>query len=419
MRNLLWAGLLLIFHSSAAPGQGAARLSLQDAVRKAVENHPGMLKGRQAVEAARARVLQEGRIPNPEIGVTWGEIPPGFDPGKAAERDFTFTQPLEFPTKRSGRVNVAEADAGIAELQLRREQLLVSARVKRAYYDRLLSDAVVAGLREQITLLTDFRDLLIGRYRSGANSYLDVVRTKVEITRLKNDLVEASRQNRAGSAQLNLLLGMDPQTVVTLTDTLAAGPMPGGADSLVSALLDGSSLLQVNQNTVARQEANLSLARSGYLPDLALGIAHQSRGDERNLWGLELAVSVPLWFWQEPKGKVEEADAALAIARMQEAASRQRVRGNILSALDLAASAYSRLKVFEESLLTDSQDILTTSITSYRNNQLDVLNVLDVYRTYRATRLEYLRALHRYAVALAELEVSAEIELANKPGDME
>jgi len=70
--------------------------------------------------------------------------------------------------------------------------------------------------------------------------------------------------------------------------------------------------------------------------------------------------------------------------------------------------AEAQLQLFDRSLLADANDILTTGINQYRNNQIDVLNLFDIYRTYRATRIEYLRALTNYLVARADLEAAGE-----------
>jgi len=71
--------------------------------------------------------------------------------------------------------------------------------------------------------------------------------------------------------------------------------------------------------------------------------------------------------------------------------------------------AESQVRTFDASLVMDAQDILSTAISQYQRNQIDVLNLIDVYRTYRATSVEYLRALHNYNVAVAELEAAAEL----------
>jgi len=132
-------------------------------------------------------------------------------------------------------------------------------------------------------------------------------------------------------------------------------------------------------------------------------------GELTNLWGVEVKASVPVWFWLDPKGQVQEARALGDAAKLNENTIALHVRANIRSAIELLTAAHSQLSAFDRSLLADADDILSTAVNQYQNNQIDVLNLLDIYRTHRATRVEYFRALHTYAVAVAELEVAAEL----------
>ncbi len=389
--------------------QTTGMLSLSDAIALAHRNNPDILRAQKEIEAAEGRILQAGRIPNPELGVAWNESPKVFQFGDASERDISLSQQIEFPTKRSNRIDVASFDKELAQLNLERTRSLVAARVKQSYYSLLLSEKLIEGLEEQLKLLKDFQQLLTGRYQAGESNYLDVVRAKVEITRLNNDIADARREGRVRQHQLNITIGRSADEPFIPVDNLVHTPRAFSQDSLFETLIQRSATLKIAQLTVNRQQQFLSLTKTSYLPDFEIGLSNQRRADVNNLWGVEFKLSLPLWFWQEPKGQVQEAIALTDIATANQTSVVRRIRGSILNALDLLEVAEIQLKAFDESLLLDSKDILSTAITRYQNNQLDVLNLLDVYRTYRATRVEYLRALYHHTVAVAELEAAAEL----------
>ena len=158
----------------------------------------------------------------------------------------------------------------------------------------------------------------------------------------------------------------------------------------------------------------LNLARTSYLPDFSLGIALQNRPGQisptgsSKYFGFQLGASVPLWFWQGPKGEVQEAEALLDISNIRISATRLRARQNILTAFRSASVAQEQLQVFETSLLRDAEDELRAGISAYQNNQVDALNLFDIYRTFRATKIEYARSLYNLLAAKAELEVAGE-----------
>ena len=416
---LLFPVMALGQPASPAGGQ-SARLSLNDAIVAAMQNNPAILQAQREVDAADGRILQAGRIPNPQIEFGLNEVPTNFNLSDADERDIGIRQDIEFPTKRSSRINVAVFDKEIAGLQLQRTQTLVAWQVKKAYYGVLFSQEIVKSLEGQLNLLRDFQQLVQSRFEAAASNYLDVVRSKVEIARTINDLAEAKRDAQFRETQLSLLLGRSGDQILQLTDSLAYAPLLLNRDSLVAQLQERSAAFKIAQRTVVRQQGVLGLAGTSYLPDFSVGVSHQRIAEQppfnannftgvtTNSLGIQLGISVPLWFWQEPRGQVREAEALVEIARVSFAATERRIRANIVNALRAVNVAESQLQLFDRSLLADANDILTTGINQYRNNQIDVLNLVDIYRTYRSTRVEYLRALTNSLVARAELEAASE-----------
>ena len=424
-RYISKAGLLIVFLSFVAFPQRTEKLSLKDAISLALQNNPDVLRAQKEIDAASGRILQAGKIPNPEFGVSWNETPQNFNVLDADERDIGIVQQIEFPSKRSNRVAVATSDKEITELQLQRIKILVTAQVKGAYYSLSFSQEVIKSLEGQLNLLRDFQQLLRSRFEAGASSYLDVVRSKVEIARTVNDLTEAKREAQLRETQLNLLLGRSSDQSVQLTDSLVYVPLILNQDSLVAQLRERSVALRIAQRTVGRQQSVLGLAGTSYLPDFSLELSHQRIAEQppfnannftgvtTNSFGIQLGISIPLWFWQEPRGQVREAEALVEIATVSFTATERRIQADILNALRAVNVADAQLQLFDRSLLADANDILTTGINQYRNDQIDVLNLVDIYRTYRATRLEYLRAIHNYAVAYAELDAAGELPFDN------
>ena len=422
-RFIFKAGLLLSFGLHTCLSQTTERLSLSDAIMLALSSNPEILASQKEIEAAAGRVLLAGHIPNPELSVTFNEVPTNFNFGDAGEKDIGLSQPIEFPGKRGSRVDVAEHGKSIAELLLLRTKAIVSSRVKRAYYQSLLAGEVVSNLEFTITLFSDFLRTVTERYQAGASKYLDVIRAKVEVTRLRNDLVEARRELQTRLGELNVLLGRMGTTPIVLSDSLTYQPLGmllrkspdmSGQDSVVDVYANQSNFLKIVEREANRSQSVLNLARTSYLPDFSLGIALQKRSGQisptvsSNYLGFQFGASVPLWFWQGPKGEVQEAEALLDIGNIRMSAARLRVRQNILSAFRSAIVAQEQLQVFDTSLLRDVEDELRAGISAYQNNQVDALNLFDIYRTFRATKIEYARALYNLLAAKAELEVAGE-----------
>jgi len=412
MKFISQTGLVVLFSAVVGSAQTPKQLSLTDALTIALNNNPQIRAAQKEIDAAEGRILQAGRIPNPELSVTFNETPSNLRLGEAGEQDVGLFQTIEFPGKRGSRIDVAEHGGSIAEFSLARTRAIVSSRVKRAYYQALLAREVVSNLEFTITLLSDFVKTVTERYQAGASKYLDVIRAKVEVTRLRNDLFEAKREQQA---RLNELLGKTDGIPVVLSDSLTFQPLKMPQDSAVEFYTSQSNFLKIVEREAQRSQSVLNLARTSYLPDFSLGIAVQKRPGQisptgsSTYIGFQFGASIPLWFWQGPKGEVQEAEALLDVSNIRIAATRLRIRQSILNAFRGASVAQEQLQVFDESLLGDAEDELRAGIAAYQNNQADALNLFDIYRTYRATKIEYARALYNLLAAKAELEATAEV----------
>ena len=162
---------------------------------------------------------------------------------------------------------------------------------------------------------------------------------------------------------------------------------------------------------IKREESLLSLARSNYYPDFGVGLAYQHRTPSSSYLGVELKVSVPLWYWQEPQGLVEEASAQVSIAELQLQSVERKIRHNINSAFASVLASEQLVKNYEQILQKGLSEIMIVALSQYRNNQIDLLNLFDVYRTQRETRAEYIRSVANYQRAVADLESAAELPI--------
>ncbi|MCX8105568.1 MAG: TolC family protein, partial [Ignavibacterium album] len=149
------------------------------------------------------------------------------------------------------------------------------------------------------------------------------------------------------------------------------------------------------------------------LPDFNFGLSFQNRQSDLNkrfnqYLGLNIGISLPMFYSGGVRGAIQEADANLALSEIRYQYVKTRVIQNIRTAFSNLLVAEEQLKLFDTSLLKDVEDELRAGITAYQNNQIDLLNLFDIYRTYRATKVEYSRTVYNTLVALAELESAGE-----------
>lgn len=409
LKTALCAALLSFMPLASLHAQLPERLSMQQAISIALESNPDVLRAQKLIDAAAGRILQAGRIENPELSFGWSESPTPFNIGGAHERDFGISQAIEFPTKRSRRVAVAATDKRIAELRLEQTRRAVASRVRLRYCESLSASQTTATLREHIGLLTDLQSTILRRYEQGQGVYLDVVRARIELARANNDLASALREVRRATAELNVAMGRAGDVPLEPTDSVRYEHVSVQRDSALRDGLERSASLALARLSVERQQESLALSKTAYLPDFGIGLTGQQHVGVDRHWGMDVRVSVPFWFWHEPRGLVNEATAMIDVSTLRQGQTEQRLRTNIVNALDAVQTADAQVQALNASVMTDIRDLLAAAVLQYGNNQLDVLNLLDVYRTSRAATAEYTRAVVHYMLALVELESAGEL----------
>lgn len=415
MRQLLALFILIIaFGFINAQERMNEELTLNEAIEIAKKNNPVLASALKEIDASEGRILQAGRLQNAELSLEANEIPSGFDFSNTGELDLNFSQPIEFFGKRSIRILSAELQKKIAELNYERVKKIITAQVKKVYYSGLLSNQIVESIESNINLLNDFLAQVTDRYQAGTSSYLDVIRAKVEISRLKNELFDAMKNYQQVTGQLKILLGKENGIEFELTDSLLYQFTQMQKDTVADYYSSQSNFLRITEIQVEQSKTFLSLAEKNALPDFNFGLAFQNRqslpikGFDQ-YFGLNVGVSLPMFYSSGVSGDIQEAEANLSISDIRYQYAKIRIAQSIRTAFSNLSIAEEQLRLFDTSLLNDIEDELRAGITAYQNGQIDLLNLFDIYRTYRTTKVEYSRTVYNTLVSLTDLEVSSEV----------
>jgi outer membrane protein TolC len=395
------------------------KLSLQQAIVLALQQNPQLVLAQQEIAAAQGQYAMADALPPAEIFSRINEI--NFDFTEQDEIEIGFSQSFEFPGKRGNRKAIANAGVQIAGLQLRRLRVLLVAQVKKRYFENLLVNENFASQQFALQLLDDLQQLLTERYLSGAASYVDVVRARIELGRGRSESAAAQQEQTAAASKLNLLLGRASSLPLLLTDSLAYAPLTLPHDSLFASTEGQSHLRQILTNAIERHRRALRLAQLAGRPDFSLGASFQRvaenppfttaqpEGETVNAFGIEASLSLPLFNRAAPKGEVQIARAELAAAEIRLTYFEQQFRRNFEVAFAAVEAAEKQVLEFRTVVLPESQNAVNAAIAAYQSGQLSLTDLLDIYRTARQARLENSRAIFNYLAACADLEAVGEI----------
>jgi cobalt-zinc-cadmium efflux system outer membrane protein len=399
--------LFCAFAIGSPPVHGQDGLTLDQAVSLALRRNPAVLVAEKGVSAALGKRMQLEAIADPTLVFRDEGLAFRGNADGTPEKEISFglEQNLEFPGKRSLRAEIGRAGEVLAGLALDRTRLLVSSRVKKAYYAAVLSKKTAESLEKSSGLLEEFIASLLAKYQAGDTTYADVLRAKVEKARLQNQILEERKNGAAARGELNLLLGRRGDEPLVLATDMTYAPLAKSLAAWKEEARAASPTLKLAAAKRGQSATALLLARKSILPDFSLGLYFPSL--RTGSWGFSVGLSLPVWRTRTD-GEVREAEAAKDIAALSESQEEIRLMARIDQAFETVRTAEEQVKIFEQKLLKDLEDELKMSVNQYGYAKLEFFSLLDLYRTYAAAQLEHLKSVFLYLTSLADLEVAGE-----------
>ncbi len=250
-----WCLTILLFALvlSAAPAGLATQdwgpVTLEEAVRIAIDRHEDVGKARAAAEALKARVREVRSQALPEIQIVsdamrWRDpsllnasgldkfpeelrsalVPSGVN---AFDYSVTFKQ-LLFAQGRVGKaLRLASIEAEGSQTEIDRAQQDVALGTVRAFYDLLWAEryrTLVAETQDQKTL---HAEMARARYEHGVATEVDVLRSQVAVANGAPDLVRADSGIKQARALLNYYLGRPLDFATQLAGDFQEKPWDG------------------------------------------------------------------------------------------------------------------------------------------------------------------------------------------------
>jgi cobalt-zinc-cadmium efflux system outer membrane protein len=400
---------LVVFAATNAAGQErvvpAGPLSLQDAVRWAIEHEPGLRAERTEIDVAQGNLSQARLKPNPALSLGWQQQPGGSD----NQTTLTVAWPLEL-FRAAGRVTVAEREADAARFRLTDRERQLAADVRAAYGAAAASQRELDVLTQLADAATRQLEVLRSRVESGAAPALDRDLFLVERRRLDADrlLLDA----RANSARLALqrLLGLNPTDRVSLRDSL-------------ESLVDANSSASISGELVARERPDVQAAEASVrVADATLDRARRDGRFDVSLFGtytrmqttfpqlgvgpsgalqpvgdtfhyLAAGATLTLPWRNDNRGEIAAAGARRRAAEAQFSATALQARTEIAAAATLDQHSRDAVGLYAQEILPLARQNVQVVRQTYDLGRGTVADVLAEQRRYLEIERAYTDAL--------------------------
>jgi outer membrane protein, heavy metal efflux system len=381
-------------------------MHLEMAIEEAMTNNPEIRAATSEMTFMDAKASQAGVLPDPELKFMQDAMP-GFRWNEAMFSRLMLEQMIPFPSKLSTEREAARIFAEHAHHEHLEKIDEVLAKVKSAYYELWFYQQTIVLGNESARLMDQFLKIAQTRYGTGSATQQEVLKAQVELSMIRNDLLDLRQKELSAKAMLGALLNRVP------TDTIGYAMIPEevhfsmSLDSLLDTGLRRRPMLVHDSLEIDAGKVMLSLAKEQYFPDFRIGLEHlYSPMDGMTSWSISAGITLPFapWSLGRTGAKKEEATASIDKSRALYQADRQMVAGNIRDLYYKADAAKKQLDTYRRGILPQARQSLNASLTAYQNGTTDFLMLMDAYRTQVNLTKEYFMTRMKFELAVTGIE---------------
>lgn len=411
---LLFAVVLLV--AGPAWAQTPRTVTLDEAVRLAVQNDPAAIAAASAVESAEAGLLQArgAWLPSVSLNSTYGNSSnQRFDQstGRLVSESYTaqvngsitlFSGGRRVAQHRAASANVTAADA-----QYRAQYFQTVLQATQAFYEAAAAADIVRAAEQRLERARQQLEFASTRLEVGTATTSDVLRAELEMGNAELALVDARAQLRTAALRLGRRVGSAGEVYPVAEALPDRAPALPDAEELVRKATTSSPAVIAAQATLRSRSAERLASYTPYIPSLQLSggydwFAFQFPPDQRS-WSVRLTASLPLFNGFQREASLMRAAAA---ERAAEAAARDAAiaaRVEVESALQEIHSAERRVEISDRAVELAMED-LRVQEERYRIGAATILDLQASQVALADAEVAAVRARQGLGTAIARLE---------------
>jgi cobalt-zinc-cadmium efflux system outer membrane protein len=374
---------------------------LEQALGLAERSHPELAAARGRIDAARARALQAGLFPNPELVARMEVAPAHGNTLGEAEYLAGVAQGLPVGGRLSAGVRTEELEAERLQKELAVRRLEIRTRVHGAFGAALYAEAASELHAETARIAEEAVRVAKVRQAAGDAPPGDVARAELEQLQARLDRDGAATARDRALLALAAAMGDPGLGLRSVSGSLETALSLPSLETALSAL-GGSPVVKASEAAVAVERAREELARAQRIPDIDLEILYR-RQEATRTDAFDAGLRIPLPLFDRNQGRIREAQAQTVEARARARLARNELERHLRDSHLRLERAMARARFLREEILPRTQTVLRGAEARYAGGDLSLADILPVRRERVLVRLSYLDALRELLEAWAAI----------------
>ncbi len=409
--------------TSASPSPTGKLLTIEDAVRIGLDNHPRIKSASERIGSQAAVLGQQMSAYYPTISLnnryvtSQSSTSGGADSAAESYSSLAnFNMTLYNFGKREGNVQAARETLNATKEDYTTTTQDTVLAIKQAYYVYLGTQEVVKVRQETVRS----RDLLVrqarGFYEVGTRARIDVARAEANLFSAQADLIAAENNVKIAWVTLRNAMGsprLPEQPVAADSPEVEMSMNLAGARDIA---FDSRSELKSFEALSKASDQLIATARRGHLPDLIFDASYGRRhvsdqtigGDRINTfplqptWSVGLSLNIPIFDGFRTTERVQETLHNYYNIRAQEEDRRQQIALEVEQSYLRVVETQERIKA-TESAAKAAKENLDLAQGRYQVGVGSIIEVTDAETLYTDAQTTYIRTIYDYKIADAQL----------------
>jgi outer membrane protein, heavy metal efflux system len=412
---LLALPMMAVAQQSAAtpPAQVAAtqpspgRISLDDAIRLALQRNHALQALRTTIQQSLAEEITANLRPNPTLGLDAQFLP--FQPtqitsdyiNQQAQFDAGVGYLFERGRKRQHRLQAAQDVTAVMRSQVSDSERQLTFNVGQQFVDTLLAESTLEFAQQDLDSFQKTVEISNERYRVGDLSEGDYLKIKLQLLQFQSDVSAAKLAKLQALAALRQLLGFESvPDDYDVQGTLDYQPVHADMTGLKSLAALNRPDLRAAQQAVVAAESQLALQKANGKWDFngTFNYTHTAGTNSGAFF-----YNMPLQFFNRNQGEIQRASYGITQAQQQASETTQQVSTDVVQAYENLRTNDQIVQLYQGGYVDEAKQSRDISAYAYQKGAASLLDYLDAERTYRANQLAYRQALANYMLALEQV----------------
>lgn len=394
---------LLICFFTVAQGQ-----VLDDYLRTAAENNPGIKARYAEFEAAMQRIPQARALPDPtlSIGVFISPIETRVGPQRSK---FSLSQMFPWFGTLAAKEDVAAliADAKYQEFLDSKNELFF--KVKAAYYPLYEVREQIKWQQENLEILNTYKTLAIAAFSNAKGTMVDVIRVDIMIDNTETDIQLLKDQLRPLEIVFNRLLNRTDSLPVSVTDSLFTVSIEDTYRR--DSLLADNPMLQAIDFKIKSAFANAEVAKKEGLPKFGIGTDYAIVGERtdmslkdngKNAFMPMVTMSLPIF-----RGKYKASIKEAQLNQIALTSKKADIENNLVSSYEMTWYELEKARQLNDlynEQITKTRQAIDLLYAAYSNSGNEFDEVLRMQQQLLKYEMAKATAIKDFYIALARMD---------------